>query len=295
MEQTTGCKVKSYNADNESLVYTLPTHFQWESSSASGHPNLPYFFEGHPKLLDAEEEWSYDDITNTLLIWMPSCADPNAATIRGRVQDVSLTVKRTDLTLSGIKLFGTTFSADTTTLNFDKVTFDFPTWNKRSIGDQTETVHTSLVMSSTNTLTMKDSSVLYCDGPYFLAKIGKHAVISNSVFKGRNPNPDPDPSPNPNPDDSKGTCYGTGTSATVTSRNGPKYLTFDSNTVSHYHCLGGVLPHNYAQITNNYFTEQGVYLDGAAIHIQGCLIHTPCPPPSVSPNPSGAAEPMPME
>jgi len=250
MAQTTGCRVKSYNPDEGSLIYSLPTDFDWVSSSANGHPNLPYFFEGHPKLLDAEEEWSYDATANTLLVWMPSCMDPNAATIRGRVRDVSLTMSRADVTLSGIRLFGTTFSAEKTTLNFYGVTFDFPTWNKRAIGDQTETVHTET--GGTTTLTMKDSSVLYCDGPQFLTKIGSHAVFSNNLFKA--------------------TCYGTGTSATVTS-NGymPQYLTFDRNTVTHYHCMSGVLPHNFAQVSNNYFVKQGVYLDGAAIHIQGLV------------------------
>ena len=41
-----------------------------------GHLNIPYFFEGSCKLLDAEGEWCVDPQTNALRVWLDGCADP---------------------------------------------------------------------------------------------------------------------------------------------------------------------------------------------------------------------------
>jgi len=242
-DEITGSLVKAFHPDTAAVTYALPY-----SVSANGHTNLPYFFEGHPKLLDAEEEWSYDVRTNTLLVWMPRCSDPAEAVIRGRVRDMSLSLVKSTVTLQGIALFGTTLSSAQTTMSFEGVDFAYPTFNKRTIGDLTPAVQTDLQMAWSNTLTMKDSTVLYADGPYFLSKVNPNAVFRNNTFKG--------------------SCYATGSTATITSHSSPADMIFDHNTVTHFNSASGVLPSYRASITNNVFANQGAEMDGAAVHIQ---------------------------
>ena len=96
-----GGKVISSNSVSGEIVYTLPDKWKTITSGGSaefpafgGHKNLPFFFEGHPKLLDSEEEWSFFE--GKLSVWMPNCANPNDFEIRGRVRDISLITDNMD-------------------------------------------------------------------------------------------------------------------------------------------------------------------------------------------------------
>jgi len=258
LEKTTGSFVRSYNPATGSLTFELPAGFQQNRASkqalpkgmgSGGHTNLPYFFEGHPKLLDSEEEWSYDASSNTLLAWLPGCVSPNQATIRGRFRDISLEMSESDVTLQGIELFGTTFSAFKSNLVLDNVVMAFPTFNKRTIGDGATITQTVTDMRGGKRLQMMNSAVYFADAPaVFNGRFGDNAVFVNNLFKGG--------------------MYGVGSSATITSVNSPKDTIFQRNSVLYFNSCGGISPGPRPIIEHNHFGFSGVSLDGAAIHVQ---------------------------
>ena len=67
-DQSTGCKVTQFNKDGGWLKYTLPDGFVHSASTCTGHNGLPFFFEGHVKLIDSAEEWAYDAATGEYLL-----------------------------------------------------------------------------------------------------------------------------------------------------------------------------------------------------------------------------------
>ena len=95
---------------------------------------------------------------------------------------------------------------------------------------------------------MDSCTVLYSDGAYFLIDYKNNAVITNNVFKGSG--------------------YATGSSATFSHKVSPKNVTFSKNTIAFFNTMNGFAPGSiFATITDNYFAYQGVYMDGAIIHM----------------------------
>eukprot|EP00931_Biecheleriopsis_adriatica_P056858 TRINITY_DN33724_c0_g1_i1.p1 TRINITY_DN33724_c0_g1~~TRINITY_DN33724_c0_g1_i1.p1 ORF type:complete len:725 (-),score=106.59 TRINITY_DN33724_c0_g1_i1:148-2247(-) len=252
-QYTMAGRVSSFDNDTGSVTYQLPSSWKSkvsENQLEGGRSSLPYFFEGHPKLLDAEEEWSYNSSSGELLVY-DCTSSPNNYKIRGRVRDISLTIRYTDhVRLDGIELFGTTFKhRGGGSLTFYHAKFSYPTFNKRTIGDESDVVLTELGFDSTSRLKLLGCRVLYADGAYFLANFKEGAMISNNVFMGSG--------------------YATSSSATLGHVNVNNNFVFDHNTVTYFNSMNGVAPGAPGTtIKDNYFAYQGSVMDGGVVHIQ---------------------------
>merc|ERR1711904_734979 len=174
--------------------------------------------------------------------------------MRGRVQDVSLTMRNSDISIKDIEFFGTTFAAKFTSLSLDQVTMNFPTFNKRSIEPDgskpsDETLNNYILMGNgKHTMSMKRSTVMYNDGPYLFQKFGYNAVFEDNKFVG--------------------SCYAVGSTATLRTQNNPLYAKFEHNTVQYFNAMAGVNPAGHASIKYNLISDQGTEQDGAGVHIQ---------------------------
>eukprot|EP01063_Lacrimia_lanifica_P037967 TRINITY_DN795_c0_g1_i1.p1 TRINITY_DN795_c0_g1~~TRINITY_DN795_c0_g1_i1.p1 ORF type:complete len:614 (+),score=130.99 TRINITY_DN795_c0_g1_i1:49-1890(+) len=236
-----GAKVTSHSPGARNLTYEPPPGARF-----SIHPNNPYFFEGHPKLLDAEAEWSYDADTRQLMAWLPGCADPNTIEVRGKVKDYSLNVTSAQATVSGITFFGTTFGVDRGGITLKNVTLFTPTFNKRTIGEGMGTAATALRIGTTHTFEMSDSSVLYSEGGSTFSHVGKNSVFRNNLFSG--------------------SCYSVGSVASVADAGASNCL-FEQNTIEHFNAFSGITPPMQGTIRRNVFKHQGPDVDGAGVHV----------------------------
>ena len=150
-----GCRVTKHGTGASSLSYDPPT-----GSKASLHANNPYFFEGHPKLLDAEAEWSWDAKRRQFLVWLPKCADPRNISLRGKVKNFNINVTRSDVTFRNIVFFATTFGAVSSGLMIDNVTMMSPTFNSRTIdGGSAAETWLNIAPGKSSVLTIRDSSL----------------------------------------------------------------------------------------------------------------------------------------
>jgi len=253
-DQSTGCRVKSFNSSVGYLTYTLGDGFVSASSTASGHNGLPFFFEGHAKLIDSAEEWAYDAATGEYLLqtWAGTdgeCVEPSTLKIRGKVVDVSLEMRTSNVLIQGVKFFGTTFKNDFSKLHLDHVSMDTPTFNKRSIGDGISISKTELNLGTKGSLKVTNSEVLYHDAPSLFDKVGDDFYFENNHVKG--------------------SCYAGCSTATISSLNTPKRSIFKSNTITHFNAFSAVSPSIGALIEGNYISHGSAKFDAAAIHIQG--------------------------
>ena len=237
-----GCLVTRHGAGAGSLSYTPPT-----GSPKSLHSNNPYFFEGHPKLLDAAAEWSFDQKTRELMVWLPGCADPNKAAVRGKVRGFNLNATKSQMNLKDLTLFATTFGATNSGVSLLNVTMNCPTFNKRGIGECGPTGETWLHIDKRRSFRMENSSVFFSDGPSVFNRYGDNAVLTNNLFRG--------------------SCYAVGSSASLDDHNGPRGLLFERNTIEHFNCFTAITPGYDATIRLNRFRHQGSHTDGAGVHV----------------------------
>lgn len=242
-QSPTGCLVSQHTAGQSHLQYTPPP-----GAKASNHANNPYFFEGHPKLLDTEAEWSFDHSSRQLMVWLPGCADPNKVVMRGKVRGFNLNLTDSQVALENITLFATTFGLERSGISLDNVTMAFPTFNKRTIGKEINLApETWLNIRKNHSMTMRRSAVLFNDGATTFSRIGDNAVFEDNLFHGA--------------------CYAVGLSATLDDINGAAGLLFERNTVEYFNCFTGITPPLQSTLRLNLFQYQGPRVDGACIHV----------------------------
>jgi len=252
--QTTGCRVKTYNVTGGYLTYTLGEGFYHDSSTARGHNGLPFFFEGHPKLLDSDEEWSFDTDTSQYLVqtWKDTegaCVDPATLSIRGKVVDANLELRLSTVLIKGVTLFGTTFKNEYSKLTLDHITMHTPTFNKRTVGDGLTISETYLDLGTDlGTMKMTNSQVLFHDAPSLFDKVGDDFVFTNNLVKG--------------------SCYGGCSTATISTLSTPLRSTVSHNTITHLNAISAVSPSTGSTIEYNYISDAAVEFDAACIHVQ---------------------------
>lgn len=155
-----GVLVERHGRGSSTISYAQPP-----GTAGKGHANVPFFFEGHPKLLDAEYEWAYDASARQLLFWPPACADPNAMTFRGKVHNYVLNASNAQLTLANLTLFGGTISSENVQLSLDTVRMAYPSFNTRSVShDSLLDVAVTKVTGAKSTIRMTNSTVMFHDG-----------------------------------------------------------------------------------------------------------------------------------
>ena len=121
---TQGVVVKQHSVGSDSFTYDAPT-----GTAGKGHLNIPYFFEGACSLLDAEEEWCYNEKTRQVSVWMNECRDPSTVIFRVKRLDYLFTAtsgsnkspSKIALTVSNLAMWGGTFSAVQSTLSLSNV------------------------------------------------------------------------------------------------------------------------------------------------------------------------------
>jgi hypothetical protein len=252
----TGATVKDHAAGKNSFKFDPPA-----GVAGKGHSNLGFFFEGHPKLLDAEEEWSYDTASKKLLLWLPNCGDPNQQQMRGKVRSYSLNASSTaSLTIKDLTIFGTAFSSISTGLSLDTVQLLFPTASKRTLGEVSDIA--SLITTSHKAdrgLQITNSTIAWAEtgassetagatkNAAVFSTVGTNSRFVNNLWHA---------------------CgYAGGSEATVSDQAGSSGMVYERNTVQYFNTFTCVTPGLRATITRNEFCHQGVAADGASVHV----------------------------
>ncbi|CAL4058691.1 unnamed protein product, partial [Meganyctiphanes norvegica] len=121
-----------------------------------------YYLEASLSLLDAPEEWFYDNITN-ILYYIPRsgiCPDPKSTALRGRTIDYGLTIKDTNgLKISNMTFLAANINAYSTSrskkkgtkytrineIHLDSLMFKFPSSSHRMLGSTDQPKYTRLI------------------------------------------------------------------------------------------------------------------------------------------------------
>ncbi|CAL4145448.1 unnamed protein product [Meganyctiphanes norvegica] len=147
-----------------------------------------YYLEAGLSLLDAPEEWVYDNSTKILYL-IPKdgiCPDPESTTLRGRTIDYGLIINDT----SGLKISNITFLAaninaysypwhnsipfaEIDELHLDSLVFKFPSSSHRMLGSTDQPLYTRLIAMAWN------------DG----SKVRGHVSVVNCTFEGSDGTP----------------------------------------------------------------------------------------------------------
>jgi hypothetical protein len=251
----TGVKVTDTAAGKNSFKFDPPPGI-----AGKGHANLGYFFEGHPKLLDAEEEWSYDTATKKLLLWLSKCGDPNKVQLRGKVRSYNLNVSMSStVKVSDLTIFGTAFSSVNTALELDTVQLLFPTASKRTLGDTSEI--SPLITStrqSDNGLSISNCTIAWVEtggspetpggtqNAAVFSTVGTNSKFINNLWHANG--------------------YAGGSEASVGDLASSSGMVFEGNTIKFFNTFTSVTPGLRSTIRLNEFSHQGVAADGASVH-----------------------------
>lgn len=96
-----------------------------------------YFLEGKLGLLDEENEWFYNHITQILYLWTPEGKHPKDFEIKGKTQSYAFEIENSShIKIVGIDFFGTTFkSYESEHITIEDCNFKYPSYSKRMIYD----------------------------------------------------------------------------------------------------------------------------------------------------------------
>jgi hypothetical protein len=100
-----------------------------------------------------ETEWHYESATRLVHLWPKEGRDPNGLDVRARVQEYALAITDSSgLSVQGLHFFATTVYAageglnnDIRDITFDSLRFDFPSAQKRLLGDNDRSWPTTLL------------------------------------------------------------------------------------------------------------------------------------------------------
>jgi len=245
---TQGVRVKNHIAGQSSFSYDSPPDGQGHH-----HMNLPYFFEGSCKLLDAEGEWCIEG--GRLHVWLDSCADPNERSFRGKVRQHLLNATRlqsrnhaAQLTLAHLVTWAGSLSLPQTDVTLDTVQLLYPTWHRRSLDELGLTEGMDLRFSETRgSIRVIDSVIAWDASVVPFDKVGQNAYFSGNLFT-RN-------------------GYALSESASLSDRALARGLIFEHNTVTHFNAFVGITPPLESTISYNLFRYQRPSVDGAAVHV----------------------------
>jgi len=241
--RASGAPVTDHKAHSDIVKYIPPA-----GTAGHGHSNIPYFFEGHPKLLDSAEEWVYDKKNGQLLMWLPNCADPNkqpSGFLRGKIREFNINMTQSIVGLQRLTLFGTTYAATSSTLILDTVQMLYPTFNKRSIGDPSPVVET--YMRSMNNFVVVNCTISFADTVSLFNVVPDLSRIVNNLFHANG--------------------YSSGVTATIDDKGFSRGLIFKRNTVEYFNTFSAITPSFDSNVSLNIFRFQGVNADGACIHV----------------------------
>ena len=133
--------VNSHNSGSNNFTYdAIGDDFKTDPE------NHHYFIECKLQLLDAENEWFYDDGTSTLYLWAPGGGNPSSKTVEGKTLDYAFDINDCDyINITGLDFFATTFALNLCQhVTVEDCDFLYPSYSKRMIGDLTDTEITLL-------------------------------------------------------------------------------------------------------------------------------------------------------
>lgn len=245
--QLQGVRVTKHGKGSNQFSYAVP-----EGAKPSGHPNIPYFFEGDCELLDAEHEWCVVSSTNTLharrlRAWLPNCANPNNVQLRMKARQVMVNTSRCGLTLQNLTIRAATFTAFRADVLLDGVSLHFPTSSGRAAGN----VGQSSVTMVSNTpgvgsFSMYNSRMEWADSVCPLDTLGDKTRIVNSEFLRSG--------------------YAGGSCAVVGDA-GQADVLIEHNTMHLFNSFTAIVPGPRATVAFNDIGGQGAASDGALIHV----------------------------
>ena len=153
-----------------------------------------YFIEGKLHLLNAENEWFYQEVNGKkyVYVWASSLADIKSKTVRGKVQSYAINIIDSDnISVSGIKFFATTLRIESSNqiVVKDNV-FSYPNYSRRMLGITLPPLVTSIdqdldsgkVMSKgSHSCEFRNNVFEYTDGEA-LIMAGNNHIIDNNYF-----------------------------------------------------------------------------------------------------------------
>lgn len=128
-EHTKGSDNFKYDTDRKEIK----VHFSYKGK-VEKHG---YFLEGKLGLLDEENEWFYNHITQILYLWTPEGKHPKDFEIKGKTQSYAFEIENSShIKIVGIDFFGTTFkSYESEHITIEDCNFKYPSYSKRMIYD----------------------------------------------------------------------------------------------------------------------------------------------------------------
>jgi hypothetical protein len=142
-----------------------------------------YYLECKLNLLDAEREWFYDQVSQTLYLWAPGGGIPSGS-LRGKVQTYAFDIADSEyLVIDGLHFFGTTFnltgSENCTVENCD---LQFPSFSRRMLGSEADIEFANMQAGNSNPgNTLRNCTFEYSDGQAVRMN-GAGSVMENNYF-----------------------------------------------------------------------------------------------------------------
>ncbi len=152
-----------------------------------------YFFEGGKDnaeriMLDAAEEWAYDESTKTLYLWADDGEDPTGRVIAGKTQDYAFSgnAQTRHILIDGLDFWATAFifesSDDITIQNCD---LDYYAASKRALGDINVSETAQFVGTESDfcvNIRVFNCAFRYADGAALNGFYAENMLVDNNLF-----------------------------------------------------------------------------------------------------------------
>lgn len=180
--QTT--KVTDYDPDTKTLSFTVPFS---TTSNYIPAPGNRFFLYGKKSMLDAEKEWWYDTVTESVYLMPPGNVHPSTLQIEAKQRLYALDMSgRSYIDIVGLQLFGAAITSDDQTshlrLNNIKSEYAAHTYTNDAgmAGSQLNLGH--LIKGSYNEIT--DSEFAYSSAAVLEVDGSNHRIVNNLIRDG---------------------------------------------------------------------------------------------------------------
>ena len=179
-------------------AFTYSNPGDWKATKYVAAHDL-YFLEGPVALLDAPTEWSYDASTRRIHLASLGDADPAGLRVAARVQEYAIAATDcSNLRFSGLGFFATALYAagegssadqDLHDVTFDSLIFDFPSAQKRLLGDGARSWPVTLLRKRTSeeygaaNLTLFNCSFYGAESHPQVNSQGSGVLFENNLFR----------------------------------------------------------------------------------------------------------------